>query len=84
MVKPVDRIIPDFMAQGHNPDFDLPLDSDEDTILYASDNCPSVANADQTNSDGGAFGDVCDPDLVGCGDHGASAHEVWGYGQGVG
>ncbi len=21
----------DFMAQGHNPDFDLPLDSDEDT-----------------------------------------------------
>ena len=23
--------IVDFMAQGHNPDFDLPLDGDEDT-----------------------------------------------------
>lgn len=40
------------------------MDSDEDTILDASDNCPGVANTDQRNSDGGAFGDVCDPDQM--------------------
>lgn len=35
-------------------------DIDDDTILNASDNCPFVANASQTNSDGDSFGDACD------------------------
>lgn len=35
-------------------------DSDGDGIPNESDNCPSVSNADQTDSDGDGFGDVCD------------------------
>lgn len=37
-------------------------DRDADGRLTTADNCPSVANADQANLDGDAFGDVCDDD----------------------
>ncbi|MEM1257818.1 MAG: BspA family leucine-rich repeat surface protein, partial [Bacteroidota bacterium] len=37
-------------------------DSDGDGILDPSDNCPSIANADQLNTDGDSEGDVCDTD----------------------
>ncbi len=52
-------------------------DTDADGIPDASDNCLNAANADQLNSDGDSFGDVCDgcpqdaaksaPGVCGCG-----------------
>ena len=36
-------------------------DCDGDGVPTGSDNCPTVSNADQKNSDGDALGDVCDP-----------------------
>ena len=41
-------------------DEDCAEDLDGDSILNEADNCPFVANADQTNSDGDAPGDACD------------------------
>jgi formylglycine-generating enzyme required for sulfatase activity len=35
-------------------------DTDMDGVPDVSDNCPSVANANQSNHDGDAFGDACD------------------------
>lgn len=35
-------------------------DADGDGVLDANDNCPAVANADQSDVDGDTFGDVCD------------------------
>jgi hypothetical protein len=37
-------------------------DVDDDTVVNWQDNCPFVANPDQANSDGDAFGDACDDD----------------------
>ena len=37
-------------------------DADGDGVPDASDNCPSVPNPEQTNTDGDALGDACDPD----------------------
>jgi hypothetical protein len=52
-------------------------DIDGDGIPNSTDNCPSVANADQINSDGDSAGDACDscpndpnkadPGICGCG-----------------
>jgi hypothetical protein len=41
------------------------VDTDNDGIANVSDNCPNVANIDQTDSDGDGKGDACDncPDL---------------------
>jgi hypothetical protein len=44
------------------------LDTDNDTIGDNADNCPQIANTDQTNTDanfenGDTFGDVCDADM---------------------
>lgn len=38
------------------------LDTDGDGVLDTIDNCPAIANAAQTNTDGDALGDACDPD----------------------
>lgn len=39
-----------------------PIDSDGDGIPDDTDNCPAVANPNQTNTDGDSMGDACDPD----------------------
>ena len=36
-------------------------DRDGDGVPDGTDNCPTVANADQANEDGDRFGDACDP-----------------------
>lgn len=41
---------------------DPPRDSDGDGVPDPIDNCPTIANADQTNSDGDTAGDACDTD----------------------
>ncbi len=37
-------------------------DGDGDSVLDTSDNCPTIANADQANTDGDSQGNVCDTD----------------------
>jgi uncharacterized repeat protein (TIGR01451 family) len=37
-------------------------DADGDGVLDALDNCPAIANADQTDTDGDGTGDACDTD----------------------
>ncbi|HYZ92806.1 MAG TPA: thrombospondin type 3 repeat-containing protein, partial [Actinomycetota bacterium] len=37
-------------------------DNDGDGVPNNTDNCPNVSNSDQTNTDGDAQGDACDPD----------------------
>lgn len=39
-----------------------PPDGDGDGVYDASDNCPNTANADQKDTDGDGYRDVCDPD----------------------
>ncbi len=36
------------------------LDLDEDGVLYPEDNCPSISNADQEDTDSDSLGDACD------------------------
>jgi hypothetical protein len=42
--------------------YDAPPDRDADGVLDANDNCPTVPNADQRDTDGDGLGDACDPD----------------------
>ena len=42
-----------------------PPDNDGDSIADAQDNCPHLANADQSNIDGDPHGDACDADMDG-------------------
>lgn len=44
--------------EGNGPTI---LDADGDGVADAIDNCPQVANADQTDTDGDGSGDACDP-----------------------
>lgn len=49
--------VDDFSITASGPD------ADGDTVADPADNCPSVANPDQANTDGAADGgDACDPD----------------------
>jgi hypothetical protein len=41
------------------------LDSDADGVLDAADNCQIIENANQSDTDGDALGDPCDPDADG-------------------
>jgi hypothetical protein len=45
---------PDGLCDAGDPD------DDNDTVLDGDDNCPMVANLDQTNSDADSHGDACD------------------------
>lgn len=51
-------VIDDLSVSGFEDDDD----DDDDGVLDVNDNCPLVANADQTDTDGDGLGDVCDPD----------------------
>jgi hypothetical protein len=42
-------------------DLECNADDDGDGIPNLEDNCPAVANPDQTDTDGDGIGDVCDP-----------------------
>ena len=42
-------------------------DDDCDGILNELDNCPTVANPDQADTDGDGIGDACEPDIDGSG-----------------
>lgn len=54
-------------AEGEEYRFDniaiQSADSDEDGIADVADNCPTVSNPDQTNTDSDALGNACDPDI---------------------
>ncbi|MEM6638361.1 MAG: FG-GAP repeat protein [Pseudomonadota bacterium] len=39
------------------------LDTDQDEVDYALDNCSEVPNTDQRDTDGDGFGNACDADL---------------------
>ena len=39
----------------------LPADRDGDGVVDETDNCPDVANSDQSDVDGDGLGDACDP-----------------------
>ena len=45
-------------TNGNNP----PLDTDADTVPDSTDNCPLVANGDQTDTDQDGAGNACDSD----------------------
>jgi len=45
----------------------LPGDADNDGVASSADNCPTVPNADQLDSDGDGAGDACDADIDGDG-----------------
>ena len=52
-------------VSGTTTTFDFELsdpDADGDGVLDASDNCPTVPNADQADADSDGLGDPCDPD----------------------
>jgi hypothetical protein len=49
-------------AFNNGPGGQTGADGDSDGVLDASDNCPTVANADQANTDGDSQGNACDTD----------------------
>ena len=59
---PVDLGAPDTGPPDVGPPDTGPADSDSDGVKDDVDNCPSVANANQLDTDGDQFGDACDPD----------------------
>ena len=44
--------------------FNGPTDEDEDGVFDSLDNCQTIANADQRDSNGDGFGNACDADLT--------------------
>ena len=47
-------------GDGCEPDCTVSKDTDNDGVYDSVDNCPDVANPDQTDTDGDKIGDVCD------------------------
>jgi cysteine-rich repeat protein len=58
----------DIEGDGCEPDCTLSVDSDDDGVFDAIDNCPFVVNGDQLDSDGDHIGDPCDSSLCGNGE----------------
>lgn len=52
---PDDQTVSEFIAAAES------IDTDEDGVSNADDNCPASANADQADSNGDGVGDVCQP-----------------------
>lgn len=52
------------------------LDPDEDGVVNADDNCPSIANEDQADADDDGVGDVCDEDFVAVDDEDADGDGI--------
>lgn len=48
----------------HPDDYSCGQDTDGDGIINSQDNCPSVGNANQLDSDGDGLGDACDIDQI--------------------
>jgi len=55
------QLVIDWVSQGAVEEEDEP-DADMDGIPDSTDNCPSVSNADQLNTDGDGMGNACDED----------------------
>lgn len=58
---------------GNGFDFEIVFlsatqDTDDDTIVDIDDNCPEIANTDQSDVDSDGIGDVCDDDIDGDGE----------------
>jgi hypothetical protein len=62
-LRPSPGVLVDIGADQSNVIPPLELDTDGDGVPDAGDNCTLVANADQLNTDGDAFGNLCDADL---------------------
>jgi MYXO-CTERM domain-containing protein len=53
-----------FGAPAANDPGGQPVDSDGDSVVDGLDNCPTVANADQADTDDDGIGDLCDDGSV--------------------